>query len=55
MEKEKLHQWLMVEFADYFMGEDGRVKVSSSQDKDIQKAIILLHDPVAYENIFLAQ
>ena len=54
-EKEKLYHWLMVEFADYFMGEDGRVKVSSSQDKDIQRAIILLHDPVAYENIFLAQ
>lgn len=54
-EKKRLQHWLMVEFADYFMGEDGRVKVSSSQDKDIQNAIILLHNPVAYENIFLEQ
>jgi len=54
-EKKRLQHWLMVEFADYFMGEDGRVKVSSSQDKDIQNAINLLHDPVAYENIFIGQ
>ena len=54
-EKKRLQHWLMVEFADYFMGEDGRVKVSSSQDKDIQNAINLLHDTVAYENIFIGQ
>ena len=54
-EKKRLQHWLMVEFADYFMGEDGRVKVSSSQDKDIQNAINLLHNPVAYENIFIGQ
>jgi len=55
MEEEKLHHWLMVEFADYFHGDEGRVKQSAIQDKDIQKALTLLHDPVVYENVFLPQ
>ena len=52
-EEEKLYHYLLVEFADYFDGEEGRVKTSSKMDKDIQKAIEILHDPVAFENIFL--
>jgi len=52
-EEEKLYHYLLVEFADYFNGEEGRVKTSSKMDKDIQKAIEILHDPVAFENIFL--
>ena len=52
-EEEKLYHYLLVEFADYFDGEEGRVKASSKMDKDIQKAIEVLHDPVAFENIFL--
>ena len=52
-EEEKLYHYLLVEFADYFEGEEGRVKASSKMDKDIQKAIEILHDPVAYENVFL--
>ena len=55
MEEEKLHHWLMVEFADYFHDNEGRVKQSAIQDKDIQKALTLLHDPVVYENVFLPQ
>ena len=55
MEEEKLHHWLMVEFADYFHDDEGRVKQSAIQDKDIQKALTLLHDPVVYENVFLPQ
>ena len=55
MEEEKMHHWLMVEFADYFHGDEGRVKQSAIQDKDIQKALTLLHDPVVYENVFLPQ
>lgn len=51
----KLYHWLLVEFADYFHGEEGRIKVSSKQDEDIQKAIIILHDPIVYESIFLPQ
>jgi hypothetical protein len=45
----------LVEFADYFHGEDGRIKVSFKKDTDIQKAMNILHDPVVYENIFLPQ
>ena len=55
MEEEKLHHWLMVEFADYFYDVEGRFKQSAIQDKDIQKALTLLHDPVVYENVFLPQ
>ena len=54
-EADKLYHWLLVEFADYFHGEEGRIKVSSKQDEDIQKAIIILHDPIVYESIFLPQ
>lgn len=54
-ESEKLHHWLLVEFADYFQGDEGRVKVSATQDKDIQKAITILHDPVVYDEVFSPQ
>ena len=54
-ESEKLYHWLLVEFADYFHGDEGRVKQSATKDKDIQKAMIILHDPVAIENVFLHQ
>jgi carboxyl-terminal processing protease len=54
-EADKLYHWLLVEFADYFHGEDGRIKVSSKQDTDIQKAMNILHDPIVYESIFLPQ
>jgi len=54
-ESEKLYHWLLVEFADYFHGDEGRVKQSAAKDKDIQKAMIILHDPVAIENVFLHQ
>ena len=54
-EKDILHHYLLVEFADYFNGEEGRIKISSRKDKDIQMAISILHDPIAYEQIFLPQ
>ena len=54
-ESDKLYRWLLVEFADYFHGDEGRVKQSATQDKDIQKAMMILHDPVAIENVFLHQ
>ena len=54
-EKDILNHYLLVEFADYFNGEEGRIKISSRKDKDIQMAISILHDPVAYEQIFLPQ
>ena len=54
-ESDKLYHWLLVEFADYFHGDEGRVKQSATQDKDIQKAIMILHDPVVFEKVFLHQ
>ena len=54
-EKEILSHYLLVEFADYFNGEEGRLRISSREDKDIQKAMSILHDPVVYESIFLPQ
>jgi carboxyl-terminal processing protease len=54
-EKEKLNHYLIVEFADFFGGEEGRIKISSRKDKDIQQALSILNDPVAYEQIFLPQ
>ena len=54
-EKQKLNHYLLVEFADFFNGEEGRIKISSKMDKDIQKALSILNDPVAYERIFLPQ
>jgi len=55
IEKEKLHHWLLVEFADYFHNTEGRIKVSATKDKDIQKALTILHDPVIYESVFTPQ
>ena len=54
-EKKLLDHYLLVEFADYFNGEEGRIKISSREDKDIQRAMNILHDPVVYEKIFLPQ
>ena len=55
LEENKLHNWLMVEFADHFHGNDGRVKQSSIDDKYIQKAISILNDPVVYGEVFSPQ
>ena len=54
-ESDKLYHWLLVEFADYFHGDEGRVKQSATQDKDIKKAIMILQDPVVFEKVFLPQ
>ena len=55
LEENKLHNWLKVEFADHFHGNEGRVKQSSIQDKYIQKAISILNDPVVYGEVFSPQ
>ena len=54
-EKSDLEHYLLVEFADFFLGDKGRVEISALKDRDIQKAISVLHDPVAYDRIFLPQ
>ncbi len=55
LEKKDLYHWLMVEFADYFNGDEGRINISATKDKYIQKALMVLNDPVAYDNVFLPQ
>ncbi len=54
-EREELNHYLLLEFADYFDGEEGRIKLASEKDRDILKALELFHDPVVYEKIFLPQ
>ena len=54
-ESEELNHYLLLEFADYFDGEEGRIKLASKKDRDILKALELFHDPVVYEKIFLPQ
>ena len=39
------------QFADYFGGEEGKVKLAATQDKDIMKALTILNDPIS-PNIF---
>ena len=54
-EREELNHYLLLEFADYFDGEEGRIKLASKKDRDILRALELFHDPVVYEKIFLPQ
>ena len=54
-EKDNLEHWLTIEFADFFEGENGKMKIISEKDADIQTAIDILNDPVTYQNIFLPQ
>ena len=53
-EKEITHR-MLVEFADYYFGLEGRVKRSARKDKDILKAISILNDPLSYRDVFLPQ
>jgi hypothetical protein len=46
---------LLVEFSDHFNGKDGKTRTLAKKDKDIIKALELLNDSVAYENIFVPQ
>ena len=54
-EKSQIYHWLLVEFADYFNGAAGRLKVTARKDMDIKKAMDILYDPVVFDNIFLPQ
>ena len=54
-EKDNLEHWLTIEFADFFEGESGKMKIISEKDADIKTAIDILNDPVTYQNIFLPQ
>ncbi len=52
-EAEEIRQWMLMEFAQQFDGEEGRMKVSQKIDKDIMKAIGILDDPFVYRDVFL--
>ena len=52
-EADLLHHRILVEFAEQYSGLEGRMKYSSMKDKDILKAISILHDPLAYKDVFL--
>ncbi len=52
-ESDLLHHRILVEYAEQHSGLEGRMKYSSMKDKDIIKAISILHDPLAYKDVFL--
>lgn len=54
-ELEVLNHRLLVEFSDYYDGLEGRFKMSAKKDRDIQKALNIMHDPVAFDKILLPQ
>jgi len=54
-EKNNIEHWLLVEFADFFEGEKGKMRIISQKDEDIQAALTILNDPVVYENVFVPQ
>ncbi len=54
-EEDVLHHRLLVEFSDYYGGLEGRFKMSAKKDRDIQKALYMLHDSVVFENVLLPQ
>lgn len=52
-ESEDIKQWMLMEFAKQFNGEDGRMKISQKIDQDIIKAINVLDDPFVYREAFI--
>ena len=52
-ESEDIRQWILMEFAQQFDGEPGRMKVSQKIDEDIIKAIHILDDPFVYREVFI--
>ena len=54
-ELEVLNHRLLVEFSDYYDGQEGRFKMAVKRDRDIQRALNILHDPVVFDKILLPQ
>ena len=52
-EAEDIKQWMLMEFAQQFDGETGRMKVSQKIDEDIIKAVNVLDDPFVYRDVFI--
>jgi len=54
-EKQNLMHWLLIEFSNFFDGEEGRFMVASKKDPDIIKALSVLNDPLAFKDLILSQ
>ena len=52
-EQEDIKQWILMEFAKHFDGEQGRMSISKKIDEDIVKAISILADPFVYRDVFI--
>ena len=52
-EADDIRQWMLMEFAQQFDGEPGRMKVTQKIDEDIIKAINVLDDPFVYRDVFI--
>jgi len=52
-EKNDINEWMLMEFAKHFDGEEGRMSVSKTIDNDISKAISILEDPFTYRDVFI--
>ena len=52
-EQEDIKQWMLMEFAKHFDGEQGRMSISKKIDEDIVKAISILEDPFVYRDVFI--
>mgnify|MGYP006084403017 FL=1 len=52
-ERNDIHEWMLMEFAKHFDGEQGRMSVSKTIDNDISKAMSILEDPFTYRDVFI--
>ena len=52
-EKNDINEWMLMEFAKHFDGEQGRMSVSKTIDNDISKAMSILEDPFTYRDVFI--
>lgn len=52
-EKNDINEWMLMEFAKHFDGEEGRMNVSKTIDNDISKAMSILEDPFTYRDVFI--
>ena len=53
IEKNDINEWMLMEFAKHFDGEEGRMNVSKTIDNDISKAMSILEDPFTYRDVFI--
>ena len=52
-ESRDIKDWLLMEFAEQFDGEKGRMKISQRIDEYITKSMDILDDPFTYREVFI--